>query len=257
MGPGVVAVEGYGLPGRGYASDALTAIWSTPRFSTGIMFLPLLGVNSLLMSVMQYPVVVDHLCWIHCGDLDAWKLVVWQLVQCCCSFHCCVDLYLEWRLCCSWCLGYNASAVMGIGSFADLAGSWVGSGWFSICCYFWVLCLHPILSLLSSTCAPTVTGFRLIADVDWPSLFEFCGDGAACWGVVDVTSLLHLTKVLVGVLGWLMTWPLPLLFWELVGRSSWAFHEPGLDGSVLLLSLRDYSAAGILNAICWFAESGL
>ncbi|GMH17787.1 hypothetical protein Nepgr_019628 [Nepenthes gracilis] len=36
---------------------------------------------------------------------------------------------------------------------------------------------------------------RLVVDVDWPSLFEYCGDGAAYWGVVDVTSLLHLTKM--------------------------------------------------------------
>ncbi|GMH09759.1 hypothetical protein Nepgr_011600 [Nepenthes gracilis] len=37
---------------------------------------------------------------------------------------------------------------------------------------------------------------RLVAEVDWPFLFEYCGDGAAYWRVVDVTSLLHLTKVL-------------------------------------------------------------
>ncbi|GMH15625.1 hypothetical protein Nepgr_017466 [Nepenthes gracilis] len=65
-----------------------------------------------------------------------------------------------------------------------------------------------------------------------PSLFEFCGDGAAHWGVV-----LHLT-------GWLMIWPLPLLFWELAGRSSWAFHEPGLDRQ-FSPAVAGYTAAGI------------
>ncbi|GMH04939.1 hypothetical protein Nepgr_006779 [Nepenthes gracilis] len=37
---------------------------------------------------------------------------------------------------------------------------------------------------------------RLVAEVDWPLLFEFCGVGAAYWRVVEVTSLLQLTKVL-------------------------------------------------------------
>ncbi|GMH28236.1 hypothetical protein Nepgr_030079 [Nepenthes gracilis] len=37
---------------------------------------------------------------------------------------------------------------------------------------------------------------RLVAEIDWPLLFEFCGVGAAYWRVVEVTSLLQLTKAL-------------------------------------------------------------
>ncbi|GMH12985.1 hypothetical protein Nepgr_014826 [Nepenthes gracilis] len=86
-----------------------------------------------------------------------------------------------------------------------------------------------------------VTGFRLVADVDWPSLFEYCGDGAAYWGVVDVTSLLHLTKVLLAdSIGHFM-------------NPDWIASFLLLLQDILLLAFR-MPFAGLLRVACEAAE---
>ncbi|GMH21242.1 hypothetical protein Nepgr_023084 [Nepenthes gracilis] len=162
-------------------------------------------------------------------------------------------------------------------AFADLGRArWLSSSAGSAL-LFWVPSLHPILSPLEHdfTCSCYVVAFDaafvvmvgcwLSSDVDRPSLFEYCGDGAALSGVVDVTSLLHMRTVLDSVLGWvlgfvvalrlMMSWPLPLLFLELAGRFSWAFHDPGLDRQFYLAA--GYTAAAFRMPFAGLADRGL
>ncbi|GMH21127.1 hypothetical protein Nepgr_022969 [Nepenthes gracilis] len=46
--------------------------------------------------------------------------------------------------------------------------------------------------------------------------------------------------------GWLMSWPMLLLYWESAGRFSRAFHEPGLDRQLSLVRKR--------ISCCWHLE---
>ncbi|GMH03419.1 hypothetical protein Nepgr_005258 [Nepenthes gracilis] len=120
-----------------------------------------------------------------------------------------------------------------------------------ICCYgrllgrFFVCSLDAVVMVLHLCLLSLVPGYRtrLVADVDWPSLFEYCGDEADYWGVVDVNSLLQLRTVLASVLGWLAD-DLGTAFavLELAGRFSWA--EPGLDLQSYP-AVAGYAAAGI------------
>ncbi|GMH15530.1 hypothetical protein Nepgr_017371 [Nepenthes gracilis] len=123
-------------------------------------------------------------------------------------------------------------------SYLDTAGHDLCS-----CCY---VVAFDATDLLLWTAVGSVTGFRLVADVDWPSLFEYCGDGAAYWGVVDVTSLLQLRTVLASVLGWLAD-DLATAF-DVLG-TSWpillGISRTRIGSVVLSCCVAGYDAAGL------------
>ncbi|GMH31777.1 hypothetical protein Nepgr_033621 [Nepenthes gracilis] len=82
-------------------------------------------------------------------------------------------------------------------------------------------CYLCLLSLEGSSEA----GFKVLCDVDWPSLFEYCGEELLtrefwicswCWDLVAALRLGDDLAIALAVLG-------------TSGRLSWAFHEPGLD----------------------------